>query len=58
MLNEHTHYGFITLDALRIAYSVYVTYLQECVALNEVDFQDLLLLAYKILATYPDARTK
>ena len=58
VLNEHTYYGFATTDALRIAYSVYVTYLQECIALNEVDFQDLLLLAYKILATYPDARKK
>lgn len=57
VLNNNTHYGFNTVEVLRFAYEIYLSYLQKCIHLNLLDFNDLLILAHKLLKNYDEVRS-
>ena len=56
VLSENTHYGFNTEEALRFAYEIYLSYLQKCLHLNLLDFDDLLIIAHKLLKNNLEVR--
>ncbi len=56
VLKQHNNYGFNTEGPLRTAYEIYLSYLTKCLHLNLLDFNDLLIFAYKLLSKFPEVR--